>query len=165
LSGVGALQSAKRNSKVHTIRTLLAALVGSIALFLIACSAQKDGGAMNSGQDPKRIALELGLSIPSDARVVGVKRTRGLDDAIFVKAEVASASWSAWLPSAPFKREELTPEASGYLAPDDGWWDPGQVEGLRAVQINPRTGEYLNVGVDEKSKAGVVVLYLMKHGT
>jgi hypothetical protein len=120
---------------------------------------------MQKREDPSELSRDMGIPMPAETRVIAVKRLQGLDEAIFAKVEIPTSAWHSWLNVAPFKPDELTTEANAYLAPDDGWWDPSRAVGLKAVQLSLPHGKYLNVGVSEANATGMVVLYLMKHGT
>jgi hypothetical protein len=115
--------------------------------------------------DIGQLSRDVGLTLPAQARVVGVKRTRGPDDAIFAKVEVTPEDWSRVLSGAPFAARDLTPDSRGYLEPDEGWWDPSAPQALKATQVNLAGGRILNVGVDESRRPAAIVLYLMNHGT
>jgi hypothetical protein len=143
--------------------TLLSAVCGLLSIIYFACGT--GGTRMHQKEDPSQLSRDLALPMPPGTRVIAVKRLQGIDVAIFAKVEVPTDAWSSWLDAAPFKADELTTEANAYLAPDDGWWDPSRAVGLKAVQLSLPHGKYLNLGVSEANTAGVVVVYLMKHGT
>jgi hypothetical protein len=115
--------------------------------------------------DMVQLSREVGVTLAPSTRLLGAKRTRGIDDAVFAKVEMTPADWDQLLARAPFRGSDLTTESRGYLEPDDGWWDPSAARDLRAAQVNLAGGRILNVGVDVASKPGVVVVYLMNHGT
>lgn len=114
-------------------------------------------------EEPAAIGREIGVPLPATARVLGVRRTRGMDDAIFAKIEISEAEWSHLRTVPPLGGVELVPESRAYLEPDDGWWDPTTRPSLRAAQIALPGARFLNVGIDHGAHS--VVLYLMNHGT
>ena len=113
--------------------------------------------------DRGELSRDLGVRLPASARIVGVRRTRGIDDAIFVKLELPKDGWQELLAASPIKDSDLIAESRGYLEPNDGWWDPASQPSLRAAQVNLPGGRTLNLGADT-NRSGAVVVYLMNHG-
>lgn len=116
-------------------------------------------------EDVGQLSREIGLALPAQAHVLGVRRMNGMDDATFVKIEMTPEEWEKVLSTAPFAERDLTAESRGYLEPDDGWWDPSTHPKLRAVQVVLPGVRALNVGVDESQRPRTIILYVMNHGT
>ena len=117
-------------------------------------------------EDIHAMGREIGLNLPRTSQLIGVSRDRGgPDNAVFVKVEMSAADWTRVLLNAPFRATELAPEYRGYLGADHDWWDPGRPANLRAVQKPLANGRVLNVGVDDASKPGRVVVYIMNFST
>lgn len=115
--------------------------------------------------DVLSLGKDLGLIIPKNARLAGVRREQGMDDAVFAKLEIPIEAWDSFQQSAPFQESDLDEASRAYLPTDNGWWDPNQRPGLRATQVNLKGGRVLNIGVDKTQSEVFVVVYAMNHGT
>lgn len=143
---------------------VLALLIGFLIAAATGCKqSKKEESSM--AQDIETISRELGLKLPSTARVIGVHRERGMDDAVLVKLEVSVADWQTLRAAEPLKGADFAPANRGYLPADDGWWDPSKSANLPAAQIEMPRGRVLNIGADEDAKPGAVVVFAMNHGT
>lgn len=111
------------------------------------------------------LGRDVGLKLPSSGRVLGLRRERGIDDAVLAKIELPASEWKKIASQPPLDSAELKSENKAYLPDDDGWWDPNRAPSLRAAQIQMPEARVLNIGVVEPTKAGTVVLYIMNHGT
>jgi hypothetical protein len=138
-----------------------------IALGALACTKQKakEEREMTKVPDVAELGREVGLSLPPSTKIVAVRRESGMDDAVFAKLELARADWQRLAAQPPLSTAEFGLENKSYLSSDDGWWNPSTIEGLRVAQIEMPKGRWLNVGVDEATKPGVVTLYVLNHST
>ena len=80
-----------------------------------------------------------------------------MDEAIRAKLEMSEADWKSFASGLGLSEDDLEPENRAYLGRDSGWWDPGSVPGLVAVQIQLPNAEALNVGLDRRNPARFVV--------
>jgi hypothetical protein len=144
------------------------ALVGvSSALVGPACRRDKEDAPMTM-TDIATLEKDVGLKLPRSARVLGVirdGRLGGMDSAVYAKLEMPVADWEGMLPGAPFRASDMVGRDRVLLGNDKGWWDPQHPADLRAVQAVLPNGRTLNVGLDDRSRPGMVVLYVMNHGT
>lgn len=125
----------------------------------------KDGATVNVSAEIEGLSRDLGLKIPITARILGVKRERGIDDAVFAKFEMSRAEWEALKFAAPLTGADFDKASKAYLPTDEGWWDPNHAEGVRAAQIELEGGRVLDVGIDDTRDRDLVVVYLVNHGT
>jgi hypothetical protein len=146
-------------------------LAAAVALSLAAACTK---GSDRRGGDPEMnaektesaesLGRELGVSLPANARVVGVHREAGIDGLIAVKIELPTADARAVLDSSPIDKAAMRPGSRGFLGPDrDNWWDPSKAPGLRTGQAPLDGGRFLNIGVSERG--ATTFLYLVTHGT
>lgn len=147
---------------------LIFSVISALGVSVHGCKQQiENRHPMANKTEPNAVELgrTLGLHLSASAIVIGVRQTNGMDDATFAKVELPQKDWSDVLRRAPFKSSDLSPDNRGYLEPDDGFWDPTRPKTLPTAQINLPGARVLNVGVDEFSKPGSVILYIMNHGT
>lgn len=117
------------------------------------------------GRDTLEAAAKaVGLELPAGAQVVGIHRENGMDDLVAVKLEVPAADWAAFLARTPVDPRLFRPGERGLLGPDDGFWDPHQARSLRTAEASLPGARVLNLGYDD-SRPGVIVVYLVNHGT
>jgi hypothetical protein len=117
-------------------------------------------------EDVQELGRQVGLMLPQTARLLGVERARGgPDDAVLIKVQMTVGEWRWTIAGAPFKASDLGVDNRDELGADHDWWDPSQPSTLKAVQKQLSNGRYLNVGVDEVSRPGNVVVYLMNFST
>jgi hypothetical protein len=121
-------------------------------------------------QDPhenvQELGRQVGLALPQTARLLGVERARGGPDAaVLMKVEMAVGEWQRAMTAAPFKASELSVDNRDELGADHDWWDPSRPSTLKAIQKQLPNGRFLNVGVDEVSRPGKVVVYIMNFST
>ncbi len=101
----------------------------------------------------------------SSARLLGVRRQNGMDDLIQVKLEMSAADLPAFLASSPLAKQPLESwERHGIFGPDHDFWDPHQVPNLRSAATGYPDARSFRLGIDER-RPGVVVIYLVDHGT
>lgn len=120
---------------------------------------------VNASADIEALSRELGLKIPNTSRIVGVKRERGIDDAVFAKFEMSRSDWGALQLRPPLSGADFDKAGKAYLPTDEGWWDPNHAEGVRAAQIEIEGGRVLDVGIDDTHGGDLVVVYVVNHGT
>lgn len=108
------------------------------------------------------LSEEMGVPIPADAQVVGVKREAGIDVLVRVKLLVSPASRERFLATLPIQQEALRPGV-GRLGTDDGFWNPHATPLIRSGSKTLKDGHYLLIGIADAT-AGTVV-FLAKHGT
>jgi len=108
---------------------------------------------------------ELPVRIPEGARIVGVHRENGMDDLIELKLEMSAADLPAFLASSPLGQHPLESWGRhGNFGPDHTFWDPGSVPTMRSAETTYAGARGFRIGIDER-KPGVVVVYLVDHGT
>lgn len=107
---------------------------------------------------------EVGVKFPPAARLVGVHRERGLDDLVAVKVEMAASEWPAFLAGTPVDPKSFRAGERGLLGPDEGFWDPHKARNLRTAEVSLPDARALNIGFDD-SRPGIVVVYVVNHGT
>jgi hypothetical protein len=110
------------------------------------------------------LAREVGVQFPASARLIWVGRESGIDDLVSFKVEIAPAELAAFLATSPVPGDAFAPGEGGLLGPDVGLWNPNQAVHLRTGQVVREHQRALNIGIDD-GKAGVVVLYVVSHGT
>lgn len=106
---------------------------------------------------------ELGLSLPAGAKIVGVRRESGIDDAVQAKVEIRKTELAGFIAKTPIDPEAMRPGTAGFLGADLDFWDPHKASALRTGQAKTPNGRVLSIGVDE-SRADIAVLYIMQHG-
>jgi len=108
------------------------------------------------------LGLELGVSIPADAQVVGVKRESGIDDLIRVKLLVPPTSRDRFIAELPIPEGALR-AGVGRLGSDDGFWNPHATAHIRSGSKALGDGHFLLIGIADTS--GGTIVFLAKHGT
>jgi hypothetical protein len=108
---------------------------------------------------------ELPVYIPESARLLGVRRESGMDDLIQVKLEMSAVEFATFVASSPLARQPLESwENNGIWGFDHDFWDPHRVPNLRSAETGYPDARSFRLGIDER-KPGVVVVYLVDHGT
>jgi hypothetical protein len=135
----------------------------------LACNARDSERNRMDGQNEaseslSKLSTELGLSFPPSTRLIGILRNNGMDDAVRVKLEIAASEFPAFLTQTGIDDAGLRPGARGMLGPDRDFWDPHQSKSLRTGQVSRPNARSLNLGFDD-GRGGLVVAYLMEHGT
>jgi hypothetical protein len=115
-----------------------------------------------SSKDLDALGKRLGIALPLGTEVVHVETESALDDAIFAKLRIPAARAEAFVQSLSVSRFETG--AADLLGPDQGPWDPHRAKGLRVGDVTSSSQRALIVGLDD-SAAGVLVVYVMNHGT
>lgn len=88
-----------------------------------------------------------------------------MDDLIQVKLEMPAVDLSAFLASSPLATQPLESwERDGIGGPNHDFWDPRSVPGLRSARTSYPGARSFQLGIDER-KPGLVVVYLVDHGT
>jgi len=108
------------------------------------------------------LSQELGVPIPQDTKVLGVKRESGMDALVRVKLLVPSPSRDQFLAALPLRQEAFRPGA-GRLGADEGFWNPHATPKIRSATKALPGGQYLLMGLAEGAEGTVV--FLAKHGT
>ncbi len=121
-------------------------------------------GKNEASESLSKLRMELGLSFPPSTRLIGVLRSNGMDDAVWVKLEIAATEFPSFLEQTGIDGAGLRPGTRGMLGPDRDFWDPHQSKSLRTGQVSRPNARSLNLGFDD-GHGGVVVAYLMEHGT
>jgi hypothetical protein len=154
-------------------RALVVLLTGPLPLACAKTRSAPSGDAQQrkgitmtatSSDDLRAIASELNVVFPASAHLLGVTRERGIDDLLEAKVELGAADLPAFMAHSPVKAAVLEPDRLDLLGTDHAWWDPGQAKHLRAAQALVGNGKAFNLGVADGA-AGVIVLYLVQHGT
>lgn len=117
-----------------------------------------------SSDDLRALAAEIKIVFPPSARLIGIARERGIDDLVEAKVELSGVELPLFFSVSPVKGEALEPDRLDLLGTDHSWWDPGRAKNLRAAQVLVGKGKVFNLGVAEGA-TGIVVLYLVQHGT
>lgn len=97
----------------------------------------KGGSPVNVADNIDKRGRKLGLALPTRTHIVGVKRERGIDDAIFAKIEIPPAYLPEFLRGAPFRLADLDKTGKASLPPDDRWWDPNNADEVRLLGPGP----------------------------
>lgn len=108
------------------------------------------------------LSHELGVVIPSEAKVLGVKRESGVDDLVRVKLLLPPGALGRFAGGLPIGLDTLRPGV-GRLGSDDGFWNPHAMPKIRSGSKPLSDGQYLIVGVADGADGTVV--FLAKHGT
>jgi hypothetical protein len=134
------------------------------ALTAVECKS-KDRQSTNESQHEslESVGKEVALTFPSNARLIGVHRERGVDDLIAVKVEMDAADWPGFLGRAPVDATLIRPGERGLLGPDEEFWDPHQAKNLHTVEALLPNQRVLNLGYDD-SRIGMMVVYVVNHG-
>jgi hypothetical protein len=146
-------------------RSFLAVVVSAA----LGCKASNSGKEEMTASDEapeslSQLSQALGLEFPPSARLIGVLRSNGMDDAVRVKLEIATQEFPDFLARTQMDVASFRPGTRGMLGQDKGFWDPHQSKSLRTGQVARPTARSLNLGIDD-SRADRVVVYLMEHGT
>ena len=104
----------------------------------------------------------LGVSLPSETRIVGVHAEAGIDDMRSAKVEIPRSQLAAFLDGTRIPRFE--PGDADLLGPDKGFWDPHRAKKLRVGDVQLPGARFLVVAFDD-SGDDVATVYLMNHGT
>ena len=64
------------------------------------------------------LAREVGLTFPASARLIGVHREAGMDDAVMLKVEIAAGDFPAFVKTCPVPPEAFAPRTRGLMGPD-----------------------------------------------
>jgi hypothetical protein len=116
----------------------------------------------NGADDLKALGQELGVSLPPDAKIVGVDRQAGMDDMIRAKVELSPGSFASIADQLPVKGEQLT-RGPGRLGADHEFWNPHATPGVRSGQVQLPGARVLHIGLAEYPDK--VVLFVLNHGT
>jgi hypothetical protein len=147
-------------------------LSGALVLFTLANAQCKSKNPIESRsaapESIESIGKEVAVAFPASTKLIGVHRERGADDLIAVKVEMPTGAWPEFLASTPFDPMSFPtifrPGERGLLGPDEGFWDPHRARNLRTAATSLPSSRVLNLGYDD-SRGGVVVVYLVNHGT
>jgi hypothetical protein len=144
-------------------------LIANIFLLASTLSACRDKGRIEMNADGSAESLdslgkELDLTFPVSARLLGVERESGMDDMVRLKVEMNAADLAGFLERSPIDPASFRSGPRGFLGQDRGFWDPHRAAQLRTAQAIVAGHRALNIGVDE-TRAGVVTLYIVNHGT
>ena len=138
----------------------------ALSFWPAACHSKVDSGMTNSttrpGDQVSALSHELGVPIPADAKVIGVKRESGMDELVRVKLLVSLASRDKFLAELAIQQDSFRPGV-GRLGSDDGFWNPHATPQIRSAAKALADGRYLLVGLAD-SREGATV-FLAKHGT
>lgn len=145
--------------------TRMFVMVG-LSLATVACNT--DAGLRSDNvkavESLSALSTELGLAFPPSARLGGVLRSNGMDDAVRFKIEMNTADFPSFLAQTGIEPELTRPNMQGLFGPDRDFWDPHRVKSLRAGQVKRPDARALHVGYGE-SQPGTTVVYVMEHGT
>lgn len=143
------------------IRASLAWLLG-----VFACNTQERAPPSDSQPVETLAALstELRLQFPPSTRLIGVRRSHGMDDIVRVKLEMASGELPWLVAQTQIDPGAFYPGTRGLLGSDKDFWNPHQAPALRTGQAKRPDARALNLGIDD-SRPDVAVVYLVEHGT
>lgn len=111
---------------------------------------------------PSALSQELGVSIPSEAKVLGVKREMGMDELVRAKVLVPLSSRDKFLAGLPIPQDSFRPGV-GRLGSDDDFWNPHATPRIRSATKALADGRYLLLGLADDP--GGVIVFVAKHGT
>jgi hypothetical protein len=120
----------------------------------------RDGEQMSHNLDA--LSAKLGVSLPGDARIIGVASEEGMDDMLRVKLEMPTPSLTRFL--ADSKVPHFDDSSADILGPDEGFWDPHKATRLRIGDIQLAGARFLTLAIDD-SRQGIATVYVMNHGT
>ena len=145
----------------HRIRAIMAGLLG-----VLACNTPDRGGQPHDQPVESLAALsaELSLQFPASTRLIGVRRSHGMDDIVRVKLEMASRELPFLVAQTQIDPAAFYPGTRGLLGSDKDFWDPHQAPAIRTGQAKRPDARALNLGIDD-SQPDVAVVYLVEHGT
>jgi hypothetical protein len=130
------------------------------------CRSEERKPMTNSTPHPdnqtQALSHELGVPIPNEATVLGVKRESGVDDLIRVKFSLPSGALDRFAARLPIKLDSLRPGV-GRLGTDDGFWNPHAMARIRSGSKALSDGHYLLIGIADGPDGTVV--FLAKLGT
>jgi hypothetical protein len=131
-----------------------------------ACHSEEKSPMTNSTPRPENqpaaLSQELGVPIPGDAKVLGVKRESGIDEYVRIKLLVPHASRDQFTAGLPIRPEAFHPGV-GRLGSDDGFWNPHATPQIKSASKALPDGRYLLVGIAEQADG--TVIFIAKHGT
>lgn len=135
-------------------------------LGILACNTTASGGPGTTQPVESLAALgvELNLQFPPSTPLIGVRRSHGMDDIVRVKLEMDPGDLASLIERAQIDPASFHPGAGGLLGSDNDFWDPHHAPALRTAQAKRPEARALNLGIDD-SPPGLVVVYLVEHGT
>lgn len=136
-------------------------------LLLVAVSGSRcdnDSKRRGTSESPAAFGAEVGLSFTPGTRIVGVHRESGGDNAVFAKLEVPKTEFEQFWASTHIDRASMRSNERGMLGSDFEFWDPQKARTLATDQVELAGARWMNIGVDE-SRADVIVVYVLVHGT
>jgi len=143
-----------------------ALLVLALLFSAEACHSDEKTKMTTSTQRPENqpsgLSQELGIPIPADAKVLGVKRESGMDELVRVKVLVPSPSRDSFMAGLPIRPDAFRPGV-GRLGSDDGFWNPHATPQIRSASKALPDGRYLLIGLADGTDGTIV--FLAKHGT
>jgi hypothetical protein len=135
-------------------------------LGLLACNTEA-----SRRQDPAppveslaSLGTELNIQFPHSTRLIGVRRSYGMDDIVRIKLELAPEDLDSLIAQTQIDPASFAPGTGGLLGSDKDFWDPHRAPALRTAQAKRPDARALNLGIDD-SRPAVAVVYLVEHGT
>jgi hypothetical protein len=146
-------------------QTLFRAAVGCL-LGLLACNteASQRPGAAPPVESLASLGTELSIQFPPSTRLIGVRRSHGMDDIVRIKLELAPEDLDSLIAQTQIDPRSFAPGTGGLLGSDKDFWDPHSAPALRTAQAKRPDARALNLGIDD-SRPAVAVVYLVEHGT
>jgi hypothetical protein len=148
-----------------TRKRLVRAAVGCL-LGVLACNTEASPrpGAAPPVESLASLGTELNIQFPPSTRLIGVRRSHGMDDIVHIKLELAPEDLDTLIAQSKIDPASFSPGTGGLLGRDQDFWDPHHASRLRTAQAQRPDARALNLGIDD-SRPAVAVVYLVEHGT
>jgi len=108
------------------------------------------------------LSRDFGFPIPSDTKILGVKRESGMDTLVQAKLLISPSSLEHFLAGLSIPADVLR-TGVGRLGSDDGFWNPHATPTLRSGTKPLTDGRYLLLGIADSAEGTLV--FVARHGT
>lgn len=119
--------------------------------------------ARNNKESLSQLAQQVGVPFPPEARLLGARRERGIDEYVMFKVELPAALLPAFMGTLPFSDDDARPGDNAPFGADDGFFDPSTTS-LEHFYEGYAAERALKLGITP-AKNGWVTVYVVSFQT